>query len=181
MADRDALIRGYAEALFEIAEAEGELRIVEDELYAFAKALERHGEVREALHDPALPAENKKGLIRDLLGSRANPNTVNVLSFLIDQGRARDIEAIVETFARVAAERRARQLAEVRSAVPLDEAQRRRLAEALSRATGRAVEVKVVVDPSLIGGIVARVGDEIFDGSVRSRLAEARERLTRSA
>lgn len=181
MADRDALIRGYAEGLFEIAEAEGEARLVEEELYAFGKALEAHGELREALHDPALPAENKKGLIRDLLGGRANPNTVNALSFLIDQGRARDIEAIVEAFARVAAERRAHQLAEVRSAVPLDEEQRRRLAEALSRATGRAVEVKVVVDPSLIGGIVAKVGDEIFDGSVRSRLIEARERLTRTA
>jgi F-type H+-transporting ATPase subunit delta len=181
LADREALIRGYAEGLFEIAEAEGELGIVEDELYAFAKALEVHGEVREALHDPALPPENKEGLVRDLLGPRANPNTVNLLTFLIDQGRARDIEAIVEAFARVAAERRARQLAEVRSAVPLDESQQRRLAEALSRATGRAVEVKVVVDPRLIGGIVAKVGDEIFDGSVRSRLAEARERLTRSA
>lgn len=181
MAEREALIRGYAQALLEIAEAEGELGIVEDELYAFAKALETHGEIREALHDPALPAENKKGLIRDLLGSRANPNTVNALSFLIDQGRARDIEAIVEAFARAAAERRARQLAEVRSAVPLDETQRRRLAEALSRATGRAVEVKVIVDPRLIGGIVAKVGDEIFDGSVRSRLDEARERLTGSA
>lgn len=181
MADRDALIRGYAEGLFEIAQAEGELRIVEDELYAFAKALETRGEIREALHDPALPAENKRGLIRDLLGSRANPNTLNALSFLIDQGRARDIEAIVEAFAHVAAERRARQLAEVRSAVPLDETQQRRLAEALSLATGRTVEVKVIVDPSLIGGIVARVGDQVFDGSVRRRLAEARERLTRSA
>lgn len=181
MAEREELVRGYAEALFGIAEAEGELAAVEDELYAFAKGLEIHGELREAMHDPALPVENKKGLIRDVLGPRAHPTTVNVLLFLVDQGHARDIEAIAETFARVAAERRARQLAEVRTAVPLDETQQRRLAEALSRATGRIVEVKVIVDPNLIGGIVARVGDEVFDGSVRTRLAEARDRLTRSA
>ena len=180
MAEKDALIRGYAEALFAVAEAEGELAAVEDELYAFAKALEGQTQLREALTDPALPAENKKGLIRDLLGERANPHTVNVLGFLIDQGRARDIGRIVEELAAVAAERRAHQVAEVRSAVPLDEGQRRRLAEALSKATGRQVEVKVVVDPSVVGGVVAKVGDEVFDGSVRARLVEARGRLTRS-
>jgi F-type H+-transporting ATPase subunit delta len=180
MTERDALVRGYAEALFAIADAEGELRAVEDELYAFAKALETETRVREALTDPVLPAENKKGLIRDLLGERANPHTVNALGFLIDQGRARDIGRIVEELVAVAAERRAHQVAEVRSAIPLDEGQRRRLEEALSRATGREVEVKVVVDPSVVGGIVAKVGDEVFDGTVRARLQEARGRLTRS-
>jgi F-type H+-transporting ATPase subunit delta len=180
MAEKDALVRGYAEALFAVAEAEGEASAVEDQLYAFAKALETETRVREALTDPTLPAENKKGLVRDLLGERANPHTVNALGFLIDQGRARDIGRIVEELAAVAAERRAHQVAEVRSAVPLDEAQRERLATALSRATGRQVEVKVVVDPTVVGGIVAKVGDEVFDGSVRARLAEARERLARS-
>lgn len=181
MTDREALIRGYAEALYAVAEAEGELDIVEDELYVFAKALETHGDLREALHDPALPVENKEGLVRDLLGGRANPNTLNSILFLLHQGRARDLEAILEAFSRVAAGRRNRQLAEVRSAVPLDATQQARLAEALSRATGKAVEVKVVVDPRVIGGIVAKVGDEVFDGTVRTRLEEARDRLTRSA
>lgn len=179
MAEKDALARGYAEGLFAIAQAEGELPAVEDELYAFAKALESQTPLREALTDPALPAENKKGLIRDLLGERANPHTVNALGFLIDQGRARDIGRIVEELVAVAAARRAHQVAEVRSAVPLDEAQRQRLAAALSRATGRQVEVKIVVDPSVVGGVVAKVGDEVFDGSVRTALEEVRGRLTR--
>jgi F-type H+-transporting ATPase subunit delta len=77
----------------------------------------------------------------------------------------------------VAAERRHHVLAEVRSAVPLDGAQRERLAQGLSRATGREVEVRVVVDPTVVGGIVARVGDEIFDGSLRSRLDDAKQQL----
>lgn len=180
MAGKDALLQGYAEALYAFAEAEGELAAVEDELYAFAKALETESRLREALTDPGLPEENKKDLVRDVLGERANPNTLNALGFLIDQGRAREIGAIVQALAEVATERRAHQLAEVRSAVPLDEAQRGRLAEALSRATGRQVEVKVVVDPTVVGGLVAKVGDEVFDGSIRSRLEEARGRLTRS-
>ena len=175
--ERDALIEGYARALFEVAQAEGELFAVEDELYAFAKALESTADLREAFTNPALPAENKKGLVRDLLGERANPQTVNILGFLIDQGRARELTRIVESLARVAAERRQHALAEVRVAVPLDEEHRARLAAALSRATGRTVEVKVVVDPSEIGGIVAKVGDEVFDGSVRGRLRDVRERL----
>jgi F-type H+-transporting ATPase subunit delta len=180
MAERDALVRGYAEALFAVAEAEGELATVEDQLYAFGKALEAQTELRDALTDPALPAENKKAVIRDLLGERANPHAVNVLGFLIDQGRAREIGRIVEELAALAAERRAHVVAEVRSAVGLDEGQRKRLAGALSAATGRQVEVKVVIDPTLVGGVVAKVGDEVFDGSVRSRLDEARGRLTRS-
>lgn len=180
MAEKDALVRGYAEALFAVAEAEGELATVEDQLYAFGKTLEAQTDLREALTDPTLPAENKKAVIRDLLGERANPHTVNVLGFLIDQGRAREIGRIVEELTAVAAERRAHVVAEVRSAVALDEGQRARLAQALSAATGRQVEVKVVVDPTLVGGVVAKVGDEVFDGSVRSRLDEARGRLTRS-
>jgi F-type H+-transporting ATPase subunit delta len=180
VAEKESLVRGYAEALFSVAEAEGESAAVEDELYAFAKALERETNLREALTDPGLPAENKKALVRDVLGERANPHTVHALGFLIDQGRGREIGRIVEALAQVAAERRAHRVAEVRSAVPLDEAQRRKLVEALSKATGRQVEVKVVVDPTVIGGVVAKVGDEVFDGSVRSRLSEARGRLTRS-
>ncbi|MGZ5353478.1 MAG: ATP synthase F1 subunit delta [Actinomycetota bacterium] len=178
MAERDELARGYAEAMFQVAEAEGELEAVETQLYAFAKLLERDTRVREALIDPALPVENKRGLIADTLGERANPIAVNLLALLVEQGRARDIARIVQDLALVTAERRAHVLAEVRSAVPLDDGQRRRLAEALSTATGRQVEVKVVVDPTVVGGVVARVGDEIFDGSVKSRLDEAKQHLS---
>jgi F-type H+-transporting ATPase subunit delta len=175
---QDDVVSGYAEALFQVAQAEGELEAVEEQLYAFAKLVERQTRLREALIDPALPAENKRGMIRDVLGERANPIAVNLLGFLVDQGRSRDVGRIVEGLAEVAAARRRHAVAEVRSAVPLDDAQRRRLAEALSAATGRQVEVKVAVDPALIGGVIARVGDEIFDGSIRSRLVEARQHLT---
>ena len=177
MAERDDRIRRYAEALFAVAEAEGETRPVEDQLYAFAKLVERDAQVRDALTNPALPPENKKGVIRDLLGERANPVAVNLLGLIVELGRARELDAIVEALAGVAAERRQHQVAEVRSAVPLDDARRKRLAAALSKATGLSVEIKVVVDPSVIGGVEARLGDTIFDGTVRSRLREAGQRL----
>jgi F-type H+-transporting ATPase subunit delta len=83
----------------------------------------------------------------------------------------------VEVLAEVVAETREATLAEVRSAVPLDQARTKKLAESLSAATGRKIEVRVVVDPNVVGGLVAKVGDEIFDGSIRTRLDEAREHL----
>jgi F-type H+-transporting ATPase subunit delta len=176
-AERRELIRGYAQALFAVAEAEGDLATVEDELFAFAGAVEANPKLREALTDPALPAERKRAVVRDILGDAASPQTINVLGFLIEQGRARELGAIIEDLARMAAERRQHVVAEVRSAVPLDETQRASLAAALSRATGRAIEVKALVDPAVLGGVVARVGDEVFDGTVRARLMEARELL----
>jgi F-type H+-transporting ATPase subunit delta len=175
---KDAVVRGYAEALFAIAEAEGELEGVEDELYSFAKTLERETKLREALIDQTLPAENRKSLIRDVLGERANPHTVSILGFIVEQGRAKDLGRIIEGLAEVAAEQRQHVVAEVRSAVPLDDKRRARLAKALSKATGRSVEVKVVVDPTLVGGVVSKVGNEVFDGSVRTRLAEAKHHLS---
>jgi F-type H+-transporting ATPase subunit delta len=177
MASRDDAIRGYAEAFVVVAEAEGSLDKVENELYAFGKALEQQMELREALTDAAIPAENRKAVVHDVLGDRALPVTVNLIGFAIEAGHAKDLGRIVETVSTIAAERREQQLAEVRSAVPLDDAQQARIAEALSRATGRQISVKVVVDPSVVGGVVARVGDEVFDGSIASRLDDAKQQL----
>ena len=173
----EGLIGGYAQALFAVAQAEDVLPKVEDELYAFGKALEQHTDLRESLTDAVLPVENKKAVVEDLLGERAHPITLGLLAFVIDLGRARHIPKIVEELARMASVERNHALAEVRTAVDLTDDQRRRLAEALSRATGRAVDLKVVVDPSVIGGVVARVGDEVFDGSIASRLEDAKQAL----
>jgi F-type H+-transporting ATPase subunit delta len=116
-------------------------------------------------------------VIAELLGDRANPVTGTLLGFVVDAGRARELPKIAEHLAQIAAGERDHALAEVRSAVELSEAQRERIAAALSRATDRTVDVKVVVDPTLVGGIVARVGDEVFDGSVSSRLESAKDHL----
>ncbi|MGA9162074.1 MAG: ATP synthase F1 subunit delta [Actinomycetota bacterium] len=177
MADKDTLVRRYAEALFRVAVAEGDLDGVERQLFGFAKLVEREPQVREALTDPSLPTENKRALIAETLGKHAEPLAVNLLGFVVEQGHARELGEIVEALIEVAAETRQHAVAEVRSAVPLDDARVARLAGALSKATGREIEVRVVVDPSVVGGVVAKIGDEIFDGSVRSRLLEAREHL----
>jgi F-type H+-transporting ATPase subunit delta len=173
----DAVITGYAQALFAVARAEGVLPKVEDELYAFGKAIEQQTELRESLTDAALPAENKRALVQDLVGGKAHPVTVSLVWFVINAGRARELPKIVDELARMASQQREHALAEVRTAVDLSAAQRERLAQALSRATGRQIDVKVVVDPSVVGGVIARVGDEVFDGSVASKLEDAKQAL----
>ena len=175
---RDEATRGYAQAIFSVAEAEGALDQIEDELFRFARTLEHEEALRDALTDPGLPADRKRGVLRDILGERANPQTASLLGFIVEQGRARDLGGIVDELAEMAATRRQAAVAEVRTAVPLDEDRRRRLAEALGRATGKNVELKVVIDPSVIGGVLARVGDQVIDGTIRRRLELARERMT---
>jgi F-type H+-transporting ATPase subunit delta len=180
VAAKDSVVKGYAHALFVVADAEGELERVEDELYRFGKAVEAQSELREALTDPSLPAERKKSVIAEILGTMASPHTIAILGFLVEQGRAKDLPKIIEALAEVAAEQRRKAVAEVVSAVPLDEQRRASLAQALSKATGKDLELKVLVDPSLVGGIVARVGDLVFDGSVKRKLELAREQLARA-
>jgi F-type H+-transporting ATPase subunit delta len=175
---RNEAIRGYAQALFSVAEAEEVLDDVEDELFRFARSLEQHPDLRAALTDIHLPAERKRAVLEEILGERANPHTVNLLAFVVEQGRARELELIVDELAQLAAERRQSVVAEVRTAVPLDANRRDKLARALEAATGKRIEMKVVVDPSVVGGVVARVGDQVIDGSVRRRLELARERLS---
>jgi F-type H+-transporting ATPase subunit delta len=167
----------YATAMVAVAQAEGALSKVEDELFAFAKAAEQNPKLREALTDHALPVDNRQALVRDILGGRAHQVTVNLLSFLIESGRARDLSKIADEFVQLAASSREHAVAEIRSAVPLTDKQRERLQKALSTATGRTVEVKVVVDPTVIGGVIARVDDLVFDGSVSSRLEDAKHQL----
>ena len=181
MAERDPLIRGYAQALLSVAEAEGNLEDVEDELFRFGKTVEGQPQLREALTDPGLPADRKKAVIRELLGEKAGSQTVSLLTFVVEQGRGKDIPKITEALAELAARRRNRAVAEVRTAVPLDDERRERLTEMLSKATGRDVELKTVIDPSVIGGVVARVDDQVFDGSIKRKLELAREQLARTS
>lgn len=167
----------YATALFEVARAEGNLERVEAELYQMARAIEGSDELRSKLTDQALPVELRQGIVEDLLGERAQPVTKALVSFVVGSGRARDLPTIIDLLVRRSADERAEAVAEVRSAIPLDDDQQRRLADALSRRTGKKVTVKVNVDASILGGIVATIGDTVIDGSIRRRLDQLKETL----
>lgn len=168
-------ITGYANGIFELARAEGELERVESELFTIAQALDDSPELRSTLTDPQLPTERKQALIDDLIGGRASSLSVDLVQLIVSQGRSSELSDIARAVVEAAAASRDKAVAEVRSAVPLDEETVERLAAALGRATGKSVEVKVVVDESVIGGIVARVGDTVIDGSLARRVDSLRQ------
>jgi F-type H+-transporting ATPase subunit delta len=174
----DAVVAGYAQAIVAVAEAEGALERVEDELFRFGRAVEDHTELRDRLVDPAVDAATKIGIVTDLLGDRAHPQTLSAVSFVVQSGRARQLPAIADAVVALAAEGREHAVVEVRTAVELTGEQRRRLAQALTRVVGQDVDLKVIVDTSVVGGIVARIGDTVIDGSVARRLAAVRTQLT---
>ena len=168
-------VSGYAAALLAVARAEGDVDGITDELIRTARAFTSSDELRETLSDPRVPAERKLGVVSDLLGSKASEATVALVEMLVSTGRIRDFAAIAAEMGEMAAAAEGEVVAEVRSAVPLDEATVARLAAKLTAATGKAVSVRTVVDPAIIGGVVTKVGDTVFDGSVRNRLQELRE------
>ncbi|MEO7556062.1 MAG: ATP synthase F1 subunit delta [Acidimicrobiales bacterium] len=169
MADLDR-ISSYADALFAVAQAEGTLDEVSDELFRFARALDSSDELRGALTDPHLPASRRQQIVEDLLGGQANGTTVSLISMVIGAGRSHDLAAIIESLVAKAAASENKAVAEVRSTIELTDDQRDRLAGAIQHATGKSVEVKVVIDPSILGGLVTTVGDTVIDGSVKTRL-----------
>lgn len=171
------MVDHYAHGLLAIAEAEDASERVEDELYRFARAIEGNNELRAALADQQLPVERRLGVVDELLGGKADPQTVAAVSHVVQSGRGRMIVDIIEAFTRLAASRRERAVAEVRTAVELSPDQRERLRAALGAATGRDVELKVVIDADVVGGVLATVGDTVIDGTVSRRLARMRSQL----
>ena len=165
----------YASALLQVAKAEGSLETVEDELFRVARTLEGNDQLRNTLTDQAIPVDRRQGIVEDLLSGKASPVTTALVSFVVGAGRGRDLPAIIDKLVEQAAEERNEEVAEVRSAIPLSDDQKNRLAAGLSRATGKTVSVKVIVDPSVMGGLVATVGDVVIDGSVRHRLDQLKE------
>ncbi len=170
-------VDAYARALLEVARVEGLLEEVEDELFRFARTYSSNDALRLALMDPQLPAQRKVAVIEELLEGKALSTTVALALLVVVGGRAGDLEAVVDRFVALAAEERSHEVAEVRSAVPLSDADVERLRDALAKATKKNIEVKVVVDPSVLGGIVTQVGDLVIDGTVRHRLEQLREQI----
>jgi len=173
----DALIEGYARALFEIARAEGTLDEVEDELFRFARSYESSDALRTTLTDENLPAEKRQAIVEDLLDGKATATTVQLVSMVVGSGRGRDIPAIVDSLVQRAASAKNLDVAEVRTAVPLTADQLDRLKAALENATGKTLNLKATVDPSVVGGIVATVGDTVIDDTVRTRIDQLKSRL----
>jgi F-type H+-transporting ATPase subunit delta len=175
-----AAARRYARALFSLAREDGSIDAARDELRRVAALFEATPELRAAVFRPLHPAAERRAVLRSI-GSRLalSRNVANFLLYLIDQRRLVDFDAIQAEYERLADEAAGRVQADVVSASPLRDDQRERLRRALAARAGHDVDLKVRVDAELIGGAIVRVGGLIFDGSLRTQLAELRDNLTR--
>lgn len=171
----DAADELAAQALFAMAEQVDVLDEVEDELFRFGRILDREPTLRSALTDPSLPADRKTELLQALLGDRVQNATLVLVREVVLRPRGRTIDRGLEEYGRLAAARRERLVAQVRTVVPLSDEQLERLATALAARLGHQVHLNVELDPDLIGGLTVRVGDVLFDGSLAHRLALARQ------
>lgn len=172
----------YAKALFGLASDEHRQREVRAELDQLTALFGESPELRAALLTPRHPAQQRKSALA-AISERAgvSPLVRKFLSYLIDQRRLIDLGAIARAYAELADQAEGLLTAEVISAGPLDERRKDRLRRALSDRTGREVKLEIEIDPGLIGGAIAKVGDLVFDGSLRTQLGLLRANLTKGS
>jgi F-type H+-transporting ATPase subunit delta len=176
MARRETVARRYADAAFEIGKADGTLDIWERDLVTLRESLRDEG-LRNLVEHPAVSyADKEKVLRRVATGVAEEPLRLALL--MIRRGRPGAIDPMVERFGELVRRERGVSLAEVRTAQALDDEQRDAITERLRALTGDRIEMREVVDDSLIGGVSVRIGDRLYDASVRSRLERLRARLT---
>ncbi|MDQ4117558.1 MAG: F0F1 ATP synthase subunit delta [Actinomycetota bacterium] len=164
-------------ALLGVAETRGELDEVEDELFRFGRLLAREPELNTLVTDLNGPVDRRVELLRQVLGGKVKPTTQALLEQAVRTPRGRALDLAANELAELAAARRDRYVAHVRTAVALSPDQEQRLTERLTTMYGRQMSLQVELDESLIGGLVVEVGGELIDGSVAGRLAAAQQKL----
>ena len=172
------IARRYATALLELGNESGQLDALVDELSRAAQTFETSPELRSLLADPLVAPQAKKAVLNEIsdklgLGQHAK----NTLDLLLDRRRVIALPAIAQRLREMADEKRGIVRAEVFTAMPLPEEYFALLQQQLERVTGRRIALDRKLDPSLIGGVVARVGDTVYDGSLLSRLKQMKESM----
>lgn len=174
--------RRYAQALFSLARDDGRVNEVKDELEGLARLFEQSTELGEALLTPLHPVAERKAVLNAVTEKlQLSPTVRHFYAYLIDRRRLVDFESICEAYQTLADEASGLVTAKVVTASPLDDRRKDRLRRALSERAGREVRLDVEVDPALIAGAVATVGDVVFDGSLRTQLGQLRANLTKGS
>ncbi|MBM4277161.1 MAG: ATP synthase F1 subunit delta [Deltaproteobacteria bacterium] len=176
----DPVVRGYAEALFQLARAEESVDRVEEELTRLKNGLESSAEVKEFLSNLQISPEGKKSALFQIFGEKISTLTFNWINLVIDQSRQRRLPNIIEAFFALAQESREKITAEVITSVPLSEDLVQRLEKELSRASKKQVFLKPMVDESILGGVIVKIENKIIDGSVKHRLEEMKQEMVKT-
>ena len=170
--------RRYAKALFELGTEAGSLETVVTEITRIADVYEGNQELARALDNPLVSLDAKRAILRELAEHmQVSAITKHTLLLLGDRRRTSALASVARSLAELSDKKKGIVRAEVTSAVILPDAYYDRLKAQLERVTGKKITIDRRLDPAILGGVVARIGDRIFDGSLQSRLSEVRQHL----
>jgi len=175
-----SLARRYARAVMELGEASGNLDKMASDLRSLSKAMKDSDELQTVLTNPAIRRNDRRKVLDGLLQRiGAQPHTKNLVYLLLDSERLSSVQGISREVDTMIQAKSGHIAAEITSATPLDAAQLQQITIALEKLSGKKVDVTKKEDPSLLGGVVAKVGDVVYDGSLRTQLHAIREELTK--
>ena len=175
---QDDLLEGIEEiAIRAVAASAPKGASIEDELFTFGSAVSSNAELELAVGSKLGTAEAKSALVSSLLGGKASPQTLAIVDHVVQQPRGRRIGELVRHSAALVADEAGTVVATVVSAVPLSAAQQKRLAAGLAASRGRDIQLNLVIDPTIVGGLRVQIDDDVIDGSISTRLTELRLQL----
>ncbi len=174
------IAKRYAKALFAVAKEEGKLEAYGQALKDIDAFLERSPDVEAALVSPVFPADIKQSVLEEIIKASGVEDALAIfLRLLVERGRIQHLKLIVNCFQEFMDEETGVVRAVVLSAVPLPEDLRDKFSEVLAQVTGKQVTLEIEEDPAIIGGVVAHIGDMVWDGSIKSQLQSIRESIGR--
>ncbi len=174
------LARRYAKALFAVGKEEGKLESFAEALNEINSLLQESPDVEAALESPIVPPELKREVVDEIVkAANFEDSLANFLRLLVERGRIQHLRLIAEAFEALMDEETGRVRATVRTAVPIPDDLKDKVTAVLAKATGKEVILVTEEDPDLIGGVVAHVGDVVWDGSIKSQLAGLKESIGR--
>ncbi len=178
----DAIVaRRYAQALYQEADATGAVETVDESVVSLKESLDASRELDQFFRSPILSREKKESVIGTLFDGKVDPVVVRLMRLLVQKGREDILPAVVRQYAELRDERLGQVEASVRTAMPMEYDETETLRQALEARTGKTVRLRIEVEPALIGGVVVRIGDQVYDGSVRHQLTTLREQLEERA
>mgnify|MGYP001389449255 CR=1 FL=1 len=170
----------YAKALFELAREQGLVAETENQLQAIVEAAGKDAEIRAFLAAPGITTENKVKAIQSAFGDKASAIVLNTISLLIERGRQAEIASLLEAYRKVSGSVLGRADAVVTSAKPLTDSESAKLADQFGSLIGKSVRIENIVDAELLGGLTVRIGDTLYDGSLRGKLDRLSKQLQTS-
>ena len=171
------LASAYALTLFELASLADSVDPTDESMVSVVSAVRGNLDLREALTDPSVPAETRRSVLREIFGPTVTPEALAIVTLIADRGHVSALGDVARRFREIAEAERGIAVAEITTAIALDDAQRASLSDNLAATLGTPVSLRETVDASIVGGIIVKVAGRVLDGSVVSQLESVRRTL----